>query len=78
MSSPVSPVISIDPLGVYTEGAISIAFEVPLATIARARRDGRLRTARIGNRTLITGASLLKWLESSDPMSTKKAVPDVA
>jgi excisionase family DNA binding protein len=61
----VPPTLSIEPDTVYSEGAVALALDLPLATLARARRDGRLRFTRQGRRVLIRGAWLLAWLESS-------------
>jgi hypothetical protein len=54
--------LSIDPDTVYTEGAVSLALDVPTATLRRARREGRLRYTRQGQRVLILGRWLLDWL----------------
>jgi hypothetical protein len=57
--------LTIHPDTVYTEGAIAVALDLPQATLARARREGRLRYSRQGPRVLIRGAWLLTWLEST-------------
>jgi hypothetical protein len=57
--------LSIDPDTVYTEGAVSLALDVPLATLARARREGQLRYSRQGHRILILGKWLLDWLNAT-------------
>ena len=56
--------LPIDPDTIYTEGAVAVALDIPLATLARARREGRLRYSRQGPRVLIRGAWLLAWLEA--------------
>jgi hypothetical protein len=58
--------LSIDPDTVYSEGAVSLALDLPLSTLLRERREGRLRYTRKGNRVLILGRWLLTWLEHED------------
>lgn len=53
----------IDPDTAYTEGAISLALDIPLATLANARRTGSLRFVRRGRRVVILGRHLLSWLD---------------
>jgi hypothetical protein len=60
MTSPVC----IDPRAVYDDGAVLLTLDLPSATLARARRDGRLRFSRQGRRTLYLGQWLLDWLEA--------------
>jgi hypothetical protein len=57
--------LPIDPDTVYTEGSVSLALDLPLATLARARREGRLRYSRQGQRILILGQWLLDWLNAT-------------
>jgi hypothetical protein len=52
----------IDPHGVYDDGALLLALDIPTATLARAHRDGRLRYTRQGRRVLYLGQWLLDWL----------------
>jgi hypothetical protein len=59
---------------IYTEGAISLALDIPLAALARARREKRLRFTRQGRRVLIRGAWVLAWLEA-DADAREKATP---
>jgi hypothetical protein len=56
--------LSIDPTTVYDEGAVSLALDIPLSTIDRARRSGRLRFARTGRRVFILGKWLIQWFET--------------
>jgi len=56
--------LSVDPDTVYSEGAVALALDLPTATLRRARRDGRLRYSRQGQRVLILGRWLLDWLEN--------------
>jgi hypothetical protein len=65
--------IRIEPDAVYDDGAVHLALDIPTATLARARRDGRLRYTRQGRRVLYLGAWLLAWLESSAPPTGKAA-----
>jgi hypothetical protein len=58
---------TIDPNSVYTEGAISIALDIPLATLTRARREGRLQFTRKGKRVLLFGQWVLNWLKIDSP-----------
>ena len=53
----------IDPNGVYEEGSVSLALDIPLATLARARRAGELRFVRRGRRVFYTGRNLFAWLD---------------
>jgi hypothetical protein len=52
----------IDPTAIYDDGAVLMALDIPTATLARARRDGRLRYTRQGRRALYLGQWLLDWL----------------
>lgn len=47
----------------YTEGAVSLALDIPLSTLANARRSGSLRYVKRGRRIVILGRHLLKWLD---------------
>jgi len=60
----VADTLQIDPHCVYTEGAVALALDLPLATLARARRERRLQFSRQGKRVLYLGKWLLAWLES--------------
>jgi hypothetical protein len=68
--------LSIDPRAVYSEGALSLALEVPLATLLRARREGRLRYSRQGRRVLFLGQWIIDWLEhdAGQPREATNAV----
>jgi hypothetical protein len=52
----------IDPEQWYDTGAIVLALNIPSATLARARREGRLRFCRKGKRTLYCGHWIINWL----------------
>lgn len=59
------PLLSIDPDGIYTEGALVLALDIPSCAIDRARRTGHLAWCRCGRRILFRGQWLLDWLEHS-------------
>jgi hypothetical protein len=46
------------------EGAISLAPDIPLNTLDRARPEGRLRFTRKGRRVFFRGQWLLDWFEA--------------
>jgi hypothetical protein len=52
----------IEPQHVYDTGALVLALDIPSATLARARREGRLRYSRRGKRTYYLGSWVLAWL----------------
>jgi hypothetical protein len=54
--------VCIDPRAVYDDGVLLLTLDIPSATLARARRDGRLRYARQGRRILYLGQWVLDWL----------------
>jgi len=54
--------IQIDPAAYYHAGAVALILDVPLATLAQARRRGELRYVRRGRRILIRGEWLIDWL----------------
>jgi excisionase family DNA binding protein len=58
------PSFEIHPDTVYHEGDIALSLDVPLTTLNRARREGKLRFSRQGRRVLIRGSWLLAWLEN--------------
>lgn len=53
----------IDPLEVYDDGSLGMALGLPEGTLARARREGRLRFTKKGNRRYYLGSWVLTWLE---------------
>jgi hypothetical protein len=55
--------VSIQPDAFYDEQLFQ-ALEVSAATLARARREGRLRYTRKGKRTLYLGQWVLDWLRA--------------
>jgi hypothetical protein len=66
--------LPIHPDTVYTEGAVALALDLPTATLRRARREGRLRYSRQGQRVLILGRWLLDWL-AADGRQEQEAPP---
>jgi len=56
--------LSIEPSALYDDGALQLAAGLTPATLARARRSGRLRHTRQGKRVLYLGQWLLDWLEA--------------
>ena len=59
MSTP----IQIYPDAIYDDSRLHSALEVGAATLARARRDGRLRYSRQGKRILYLGTWVIDWLK---------------
>jgi hypothetical protein len=57
-------VIRIEPDGIYDDDMVYGALDVSAQTLARARREGRLRFSRQGRRVLYLGRWLLDWLKS--------------
>jgi hypothetical protein len=57
----IEPVL-IEPESLYDDGALREALGLTAATLARARRDGSLRFARKGQRTLYLGKWIIDWL----------------
>jgi excisionase family DNA binding protein len=56
----------------YTEEQLASQLEVSTATLARARRAGKLPYTRIGNRVRYTAAHLAAYLEKQECGSTSK------
>lgn len=56
--------VLIEPQGIYDDGAIHLALGITSATLARARRQGTLRFARKGKRTLYLGSWIIDWIEA--------------
>jgi hypothetical protein len=65
--------IRIDPAAIYDDAALVLTLDLSSATLARARRNGRLRFTRQGRRTLYLGQWLLDWLVSAPPRETGAA-----
>ena len=55
--------LSIEPSHLYDDGTLYLTAGLRPGTLARARRTGRLRFTRQGQRVLYLGAWLLEWLE---------------
>jgi len=62
MSCTTPPAIIAD--AVYHDGDARLALGLTDAAMRRARRDGRLRYTRQGQRVLYLGRWLLEWLEA--------------
>jgi hypothetical protein len=54
--------VPIDPTAVYDDSALVLSLDIPSATLARARREGRLRYSRKGRRTYYLGQWVLDWI----------------
>ena len=69
--------VSIDLDAVYDDGTVALTLNIHSATLARARREGRLRYTRQGRRVLYLGRWLLDWLAADAPPVAGKVVADV-
>lgn len=49
--------------GIYDLGTVCLALDIRQSTLNRARREGRLKYAREGNRIFFLGKWLIEWLE---------------
>ncbi len=58
--------ISIDPNGVYDGSTLRLALGITSATLAAARRSGRLRHTRKGRRVFYLGEWVLAWLKATE------------
>jgi hypothetical protein len=56
--------ITLPPTAVYDDGALYCSLGLTTATLARARRSGRLRFSRQGKRVLYLGEWVMDWLRS--------------
>lgn len=54
----------IEPTAIYDDGAIALALDIRLATLARARREGKLRFTRKGQRVFYLGAWIIEWMQT--------------
>jgi hypothetical protein len=68
--------VKIEPETVYDDGSILFALDISFETLARARREGRLRFTRQGRRVLYLGQWILDWLAEPAPVSNKGAADD--
>jgi hypothetical protein len=66
----------IDLNGVYDDGAVFLALDISTATLARARRDGRLRYTRQGRRVLYMGQWLIDWLAADATVGEVRRVAE--
>lgn len=51
---------------IYDDGAVYLRLGISAETLARARREARLRFTRKGSRNLYLGAWILEWIETDD------------
>ena len=67
--------VSIDPEAMYDDGSLCQALGLTDAALANARREGTLRYALQGKRTLYLGRWILDWLEAAaaKPPTTRQA-----
>jgi hypothetical protein len=65
--------IQIDPTGIYDDVLLYGALEVSTSTLAKARREGRLRYTRQGKRILYLGSWVLAWLEADARQEVRHA-----
>lgn len=56
--------ISLEPQAIYDDSALYVALGLSAAALGKARRAGRLRYTRQGNRVLYLGEWVLAWLRS--------------
>jgi hypothetical protein len=56
--------VSIEPSHLYDDGTLQLTAGLSLTALAKARRSGRLRFAKQGNRVLYLGQWILDWLEA--------------
>lgn len=54
----------VDATAIYDDGTLVLALGVSTTALAKARKAGRLRFTRQGQRTLYLGRWLLDWLET--------------
>jgi len=65
--------LSIDPNAIYDEGSVSLSLDIPLATLGRARREGKLRYSRKGRRVFYLGRWLLAWFDADASTAPQEA-----
>jgi hypothetical protein len=68
--------VRFDPAGLYDDDALYASLELSAATMARARREGRLRYTRQGRRVLYLGQWLLDWLTADSALAAGKGLAD--
>jgi hypothetical protein len=56
--------VLLEPNGIYDDGSLHLALDIPSATLVRARRQRHLRYTRKGRRILYLGKWVLAWLEA--------------
>jgi hypothetical protein len=65
--------LSLEPSSLYDDGALQLAAGIAPATLARARRSGRLRFTQQGKRTLYLGQWILDWLQAESRQGVSHA-----
>jgi hypothetical protein len=68
-----SATIRIDPDGIYDDVLLYGTLEVSAATLAQARRTGKLRYSRQGRRVLYLGEWVLAWLKADARQEVPRA-----
>ncbi len=71
MTAPTKPA-RIDPDAIYDDDVLALTLGLTHASIAQARRGGRLRFTRNGRRILYRGQWIVDWLESGAKVTTLK------
>jgi hypothetical protein len=77
-SKTMTAAVRIDPDAVLDDGALLMEFGISAATLARARREGKLRYTRKGRRILYLGVWILNWLQMDPWPEGLGEVNDVA
>ena len=65
--------VRIDPRAVYDDSSLRQELGLSPSSLGKARRDGSLKFARKGNRTLYIGQWVLDWIMADDVAGTAPA-----
>jgi hypothetical protein len=65
--------IRIEPSALYDDGSLNLAAGLSPTALANARRSGRLRFTKQGNRVLYLGQWILDWLEAESRQGVRDA-----
>lgn len=65
------PAVRIEADAYYDDAALRLLLALPSATLARARREARLRYVRHGRTIYHLGAWVRDWLEDRTPSETR-------
>ena len=68
--------VPIAPTALYDGGAVQLSLGISQSALAQARRAGRLRFTRQGNRVLYMGQWLIDWLQADSDQGLECGVPD--